>query len=151
MSIHRPLSRALVACLTALLAAPALAGGPDAPTIAQNCLEAVATRSAQRVQANHHAASACVAQIEELLENGQTNAAQVAAAACKHRIAARTSRVIHRNHHQCAHCTYILLGLDAPGLASFVQEACSEASQTVKMSRNAAIAAINAALDGGDG
>ena len=146
----------LALAMTAVLASQQIATAqtsdvpPDAldpERVAKRCVESINHLADRCVSANSDTAHECIRRINELLEQGEREAARRLARHCLRVIEERSDTCVDKIHHRCRHCIRLLLRLHAPELARRVRHACENAVEHVRHSQRRASNAIRSQFD----
>ena len=122
-----------------------------ADRVARHCIHHVKSIALRSCRHSKYLAHRCVNAIEHLLANGHTERARQLAEHCKHRICRRADAAADRIQKICRRCIHFLREHGALEQAARVAQACQEALAKVRACKEAAVAAIDAALgSGGD-
>lgn len=118
--------------------------------VAKRCVDSINGLAERCVSANVETAHRCIRQINELLEQGEREAAHRVARRCLRVIEERSDACVDEIHERCRHCIRLLIRLQAPELARRVHHACENAIDHVRHSQRRTSNAIRSQFDGGD-
>lgn len=119
----------------------------DPEVIARRCVNSINELAERCVLANVETAHKCIRRINELLEQGELEAAREVARRCLRVIEERSDDCVDEIHRQCRHCIQLLLRLNAPELARRVHNACENAVEHVRHSQRRTSNAIRSQFD----
>ncbi|MBT8484607.1 MAG: hypothetical protein HKO59_06025 [Phycisphaerales bacterium] len=148
MRIHRLKHLMLVALMLGLSHSAWAGTGGDPAVIAEHCVNRITNIAQTCVHRNQATAEICVTRMEALIDAGHPGQAQHLAIHCIAKVVHRSTHCIAAINHRTVACVHVLLSLGAPGLAELVTEVADEARDAVRLSRAAAIDAIQAAAPG---